>query len=86
MDAATPATERTARGGGATRGGPALPEPVARASTAAVVAFVGGAAAVGVACLTKPVPDPSFPWATPPASGRGSPSGRPRGSPRSPSP
>ena len=68
MDAAGSATGSHASEDGTASPGPALPEPVARASTAALVAFAGGAVLMGVSFLTNPVPDPSFPWATLPAS------------------
>ena len=47
---------------------PALPEPVARLAGTATVALLAGLALMGLAFLTNPIPDPSFPWATLPES------------------
>jgi hypothetical protein len=47
-----------------------LPQRVARASEYGLYAFLTGAALMGIAFLTNPVPDPSFQWARLPESFR----------------
>jgi len=49
-------------------GQPRLPEPVTRLAGAGTVAIAVGVALMGLAFITNPVPDPSFPWATLPES------------------
>lgn len=41
-----------------------LPHPIARLSNYGLYALLTGCVLMGIALLTNPVPDPSFPWAT----------------------
>lgn len=45
-----------------------LPQPIARVSEYGLYALLTGCVLMGIAFLTNPVPDPSFPWATLPES------------------
>ena len=55
-------------GGAGPRRAYSLPRSLVGASTAGVYALALGVVLMGIALLTNPVPDPSFPWATLPAS------------------
>lgn len=47
-----------------------LPQSIARVSEYGLYALLAGCVLMGIAFLTNPIPDPSFPWATLPASFR----------------